>query len=40
MIEVWLLAISTVLEPSTAASATTKFAGFLHADTLGTYLRA
>ena len=32
--------ISTVLEPSTAASATTEFAGFLDTATLGTRVAA
>ena len=32
-------AISTVLEPRTAASATTEFAGFLHVAALGAHLR-
>ena len=35
MIEVCVAGISTVLEPSTAISATTEFAGFLDAATLG-----
>ena len=38
MIEVWVASISTVLEPSTAASATTEFAGFLNAAALGAHL--
>ena len=37
MIEVWVPAISTVLEPSTATSATTEFAGFLDIAALGAH---
>ena len=37
MIEVCVAGISAVLEPSTAASATTEFAGFLDNAALGTY---
>ena len=37
MIEVWVTGISAVLEPSTAASATTEFAGFLDTAALGAY---
>ena len=40
MIEVWVTGISAVLEPSTAASATTEFAGFLDTATLGTRVAA
>ena len=35
MIEVWVAGTSTVLEPSTAASATTVFAGVLDTAALG-----
>ena len=35
MIEAWVTGISTVLEPSTAMSATTVFAGFLDTAALG-----
>ena len=37
MIEVCVAGISTVLKPSTAASATTEFAGFLDAAALRAY---
>ena len=40
MIEVCVAGISTVLEPRTAASTTTEFAGFLDADALGTRVAA
>ena len=40
VIEVCVAGISAVLEPSTAASATTEFAGFLDAAALGTRVAA
>ena len=40
MIEVWVASISTVLEPSTAASATTEFAGFFDTAALGARVAA